>query len=694
MPPSAQMSMERRLVAAGGAQSEGRSVIYAGERGTCNGRVPADTTGDDAYQRDWEYSEETNCVNIKYSLRRHVHFWEKVLKPSSFVLNVVKHGYILPLVAEPPMFYAKNNRSSLRYRKFVEGAIGDLEKGGLIKEVDAQPYCCNPLSVADKGKLRLVLDLRHVNLYIADKTFRYEDLTTLAEILNKDDFFVNFDLRSGYHHIDIHPDHQKYLGFQWELEIGGAEVTRFFVFTVMPFGLKPASYVFTKVLRPFTKYWRGMGIKVVIYIDDGISARKTEKLAKEAGDVITANLTEAGFYINWGKSNMEPKQVGRWLGTVVDTRKMRFSVPAEKINKVRADIDYILEKDTCTAKQLAKIADTLSSMHLAIGKIIRLFTRKIYAQIETRQPWWNYEPPEEGTSSELRVWSKNIGKFNGCSFKPRVTNSKMVFTDASSTGYGGFYVSKLGQHICTGEFTNSEANSSSTFRELLAVKLVLQSYGEELSGQSIQINVDNQAATRILSVGSSKEHLQEVALDIFHYCLKNDIRLTPEWVPREFNRDADYLSRIQDSDSWGVDMQSFDYIQEKFGPFDIDRFADNKNTKLVNFNSKYYCPGSMHVNTFTANWHGKNNWLCPPVKNIPAVIRHLQCCKAMGTLLIPCWTSAFWWPLIYPDGKQLATFIKGILIMDPFYESYSDSNTVFKGFQAFKTLALKIDFTT
>ena len=148
------------------------------------------------------------------------------------------------------------------------------------------------------------------------------------------------------------------------VEIGGAGVVRFFVFTVMPFGLKPASYVFTKVLRPFTKYWRGMGIKVVIYIDDGISARKTEKLAKEAGDVITVNLTEAGFYINWSKSNLEPKQVGRWLGTVVDTRKMRFSVPAEKINKVRADIDYILEKDACTAKQLAKIGLLPVGVHL------------------------------------------------------------------------------------------------------------------------------------------------------------------------------------------------------------------------------------------------------------------------------------------------------------------------------------------
>ena len=34
--------------------------------------------------------------------------------------------------------------------------------------------------------------------------------------------------------------------------------------------------------------------------------------------------------------------------------------------------------------------------------------------------------------------------------------------------------------------------------------------------------------------------------------------------------------------------------------------------KLPNFNSKYYCIDTTHVNTFTADWKGKNNWLCSP----------------------------------------------------------------------------------
>ena len=85
-----------------------------------------------------------------------------------------------------------------------------------------------------------------MNGYVKSKTFKYEDLRTLTEILEKNDFFINFDLKSGYHHVDINPAHQKYFGFEWDFEVEGKNLTRFFVFTVLPFGLTSASYVFSK----------------------------------------------------------------------------------------------------------------------------------------------------------------------------------------------------------------------------------------------------------------------------------------------------------------------------------------------------------------------------------------------------------------------------------------------------------------
>ena len=172
-------------------------------------------------------------------------------------------------------------------------------------------------------------------------------------------------------------------------------------------------------------------------------------------------------------------------------------------------------------------------------------------------------------------------------------------------------VRKLQTLICSGKFTTYE--ECSTHRELLAVKFVLQSYGNILWNQTIQINIDNFSATRILTIGSSKVHLQELALEICYHCLQNDIKITPEWVPREQNYDADFYSKIKDTDSWGIDQQSLDYINSLFGPFSVDRLADDRNRKLAIFNSRYYCPGSAHVNSFTADWSTDNNWLCPPV---------------------------------------------------------------------------------
>ena len=328
--------------------------------------------------------------------------------------------------------------------------------------------------------------------------------------------------------MDIHKEHQKYLGFKWEFQENGRKITRYFIFTVMPFGLSPASYVFTKMLRPFAKHWRAMGMKVVIYLDDGIAAKKTKESAGKAAQIIIQTLSEAGFYINWEKSDFRPKQEGRWLGTNIDTTSLQFSVPKEKIQKLTYDINNIKQMRQCTAKQLASIAGHLSSMQPALGNIVRLFTRKIYAQIESRLSWHVVETISPGTTEELEFWSKNIGIFNGCSFKPRYSTSKMIFTDASDTGYGGFTVDKLGEHVCTGKFTPEEANTSSTHRELLAIKFVLQSYGQLLEGQAIQVNIDNQPATRILTNGSTKLHLHKIALDIFQYCIKHDIKLLPQ----------------------------------------------------------------------------------------------------------------------------------------------------------------------
>ena len=67
-----------------------------------------------------------------------------------------------------------------------------------------------------------------------------------------------------------------------------------------------------------------------------------------------------------------------------------------------------------------------------------------------------------------------------------------------------------------------------------------------LRNQSVQVNIDNSSACRILFAGSAKPYLQNIAIDDFSFCSKFNIKLIPQWIPREQNELADYYNRIKD----------------------------------------------------------------------------------------------------------------------------------------------------
>ena len=112
--------------------------------------------------------------------------------------------------------------------------------------------------------------MRHVNKYLTVAKFRYENSRAVRDIIEENDYFSTFDLKSGYHHIPIAKEHQKYLGFAWDFTVK----TRSFVFVVLPFGLATAGYAFSKVMRSFMKKWRAEGKRTSLYLDDGIIVGK------------------------------------------------------------------------------------------------------------------------------------------------------------------------------------------------------------------------------------------------------------------------------------------------------------------------------------------------------------------------------------------------------------------------------------
>ena len=102
-------------------------------------------------------------------------------------------------------------------------------------------------------------------------------------------------------------------------------------FQCLPFGLSSAPHVFTKLLKPVVALLRRQGICCIIFLDDLLIMKQTQKaLEKTSQDVLTL-IQVLGFWINWEKSALTPTQVIQYLGLQVDST---WAFPMDKLGSV------------------------------------------------------------------------------------------------------------------------------------------------------------------------------------------------------------------------------------------------------------------------------------------------------------------------------------------------------------------------
>ena len=113
-----------------------------------------------------------------------------------------------------------------------------------------------------------------------------------------------------------------------------------------------------------------------------------------------------------------------------------------------------------------------------------------------------------------------------------------------------------------------------------------------------------------------------------------------------------------------LQVSIFTYLNDVWGQFTIDRFADDENAKITRFNTKFASPGTEAIDAFSQCWQGENNFLVPPVKHIPQVIQKITRGSCSGTLVVPLWQSAPYWPRLQLREYEFASFIKKHLVFD------------------------------
>ncbi|CAI7873754.1 unnamed protein product [Closterium sp. NIES-53] len=170
--------------------------------------------------------------------------WWSSWCPCSLVLSIIANGYWLPWSHGPPQaFRERNHAGAYAHATFTRTAIQELTETGVAVETAASELTCiSPLNVVEqREKCRLILDLRKVNANLIVPKFKYEGLSRVADVARAGDWMFSIDLKSGYHHIDVHPSYWKFLGFGFD--------GRTYSFRSLPFGLATAPFVFTQLIK-------------------------------------------------------------------------------------------------------------------------------------------------------------------------------------------------------------------------------------------------------------------------------------------------------------------------------------------------------------------------------------------------------------------------------------------------------------
>lgn len=593
------------------------------------------------------------------SLKHHLAAWQNI-GASDFVLNCISEGVKFSFKREPPSFFRCNHSLTSSQNKFVDTEIQLLLTSGALKHVNYVPTCVSPVGCVPKkgGKWRLITDLRAINQYIEAPKFQYEGISYLKNIVKPKDQFITWDLNSGFHHVNIHPSLQSYLGIKWR--------NNYYVWTVLPFGLNVSPYFFTKITRVVITYLRNLGLRLASYVDDGCLAAQCCDMNFQKS-LLLSTLDNLGFVVNKEKSSLTPEPTKLFLGFILTSKGSsgypEILVPKHKLRKLSHDLSRLLKKTKIEARTLAKIAGVCVSMTSAVlpGK---LMLRSVYRLLKTKTSWSDVLYLNNSVKSDLLWWKTSVQQWNGTVLIPSPVQAQ-IFTDASHIAWGGVMDNCYAQ----GFWPPSISHKSSNIRELLTVRLVLESFIDRVADKHIQIVSDNITTVAYLNhLGGPCMELNKIASGIWELALEHNVLLSAKHIQGKLNCMPDKLSRLNPLYEWQLNPALFYLLDTLWGPHDIDRFATMANTHLPVYNSRFLDPYTTGVDALAQqDWGHMNNFVNPPFRLLEQVVQVLVQQQAEATVIAPAWRGHMWFhklkalsvvpPIPLPNKRQ--TFLNG-----------------------------------
>ena len=405
-------------------------------------------------------------------------------------------------------------------REMVGKEVEEMLKLGVIEKSNS-PFCSPILLVKKKdGKMRFCQDLRKLNKHVVFDAEPMPDIELLFAKLSKAKYLSKIDLTKGYWQIPMKDDDKPKTAF--------STPQGHFQWTVMPFGLKTAGAIFSRMMR---KLIQPLGLtEVENFMDDILIAtldmeshiscvRKVLSRLRE----VTLAAKPSKVYLGFAELDYLGHRVGRGV----------VKPDEEKMDKIRHADRPETKKQVRSFLGLAGFYRRFVPNFAEIALPLTEATRN---QAPLKVKW------DDACERSFQQLKSQLCEQPVCAL-PDFDRTFVVRTDASDSGLGAILIQDQGfgdQTIaCASRKLNAaEKNYSTIEKELLAVVWGVQKFSPYLYGKEFILQSDHLPLKHLDNMKNTNGRLMRWAMQLqpFAYVFKS--------IPGKENVGADFLSRL------------------------------------------------------------------------------------------------------------------------------------------------------
>jgi hypothetical protein len=323
----------------------------------------------------------------------------------------------------------------------------------------------------------------------------------------------------------------------------------------------------------------------------------------------------------------------------VNLEEKSLEIPKDRLEKLRAvmlkAIRELEKLGGIKLRRVAKVMGVLVSMKKAWSPAL-VFSRAGFRTLQQAQTasWGSKVMPNPQLLKDpYLILTTKLLATGGKRLIQQTENVTEVWSDALPTGWA----CAIQELEARGVWVGREVELSTNERELLGFWRGLLALEREVRGEVLKWIGDNTTFIIWFWKGARDASVGQLVKQMWVWLAERGVNMVElRWVKSE-DMKIDALSRWEDKDDWRVADWVFQLAEERWGPHNIDRFANKRNSKYKKWNSRYWIIGGEAADAFTQDWRGDNNWLVLSLRDIPRVLMYLKEQNARGIILVPLW---------------------------------------------------------